>query len=193
MGDLQTYLQEVRRLKPDDAQPEVLSYAMWMSCGVANQVNAGSILYQSPSVRVAPGYEFVVEQIRGGCPVPPQMQDDASTARLWTIAEFLPYIGFNVINEGRQKPVFKLPLAMNMFVNSCGSTDGLKFKVPITFFEGADVSVQWFADLVAIKQMYAPFGANNRRINPGNLMGNDPHIEFYVYLIGTIIRAEIIG
>lgn len=193
MGDLQTYLQEVRRLKPEDAQPEVLSYAMWMNCGVAVPGNAGNILYQSPTIRVAPGYMFAIEQICGGCPIPPQMQDDTSAARLWSIAEFLPYIGFNVLNEGRQKPMFKLPLAMSMFVNSCGTTDGLKFKVPITFFEGADISVQWFADLVAIRQAYPPFGINNRIINPGVLRGTDPHIEFYVYLIGTIIRSEVIA
>jgi hypothetical protein len=187
MPKIQDYLNEARRLTQEQAQPEVLTFA-----ATVNQL--GALSYQSPSLRVTPGYMFAVDQIRGGCPIPPQMTNDASAARLWTIAEFLPYIGFNVINEGRQKPVFKLPLAMNLFVDSSGSTQGLRFKVPVTFFEGADISVGWFTDQIGIQQTY-PLGPGltvPRVFNPGQVQPV-PRVEFYVYLIGTLIRAEVIA
>jgi hypothetical protein len=119
------------------------------------------------------------------------MTDDESAARLYTMTEFLPYIGFNVLNEGRQQPVFKLPLAMNLFVNAVGSGEGQKFSVPFTFFEGADISVEWFVDQIGLRQNgFAP--QQNRVFNPGQFAGPPDYyyVEFYAYLIGSLIRAQ---
>lgn len=195
MGALQDYLKEVRRLTPEDAQPEVLTF-------VSTIDQNGLINFQSPSVRVASGFMFACNQIRGGCPMPPAPYPDDSGSignRLWTMPEFLPYIGFNVINEGRNKPMFKLPLAMTMFVDSGGTTQGLKFEVPMTFFEGADISVEWFVDINSVRQTY-PGGPGNiapRVFNPAfndNTVApnNVIRVEFYAYLIGTLIRAETV-
>jgi len=196
MGALQEYLQEVRRLTPEDAQPEVLTYVSTIDPN-------GAITFQSPSIRVAPGFMFACNQIRGGCPSPPCIYPDDSGSvgnRIWTMAEFLPYIGFNVINEGRQRPIFKLPLAMSLFVDSGGSGEGLNFKVPITFFEGADISVEWFVDTNSVRQTY-PGGPGNvvpRQFNPGYVDNTNPapnnvvRVEFYAYLVGSIIRAETV-
>jgi hypothetical protein len=184
INDLEMYLKQLRRLKPEDAQPEVLTYLAWINTD-------GSVSYQSPSIRVTPGYMFACEQIKAGCPLPPQMPDDVSGARVWTMPEFLPFLGFNVLNEGRQKAVFKLPLAMNMFVNALGSTEGIKFRTPITFFEGADIAVNWFTDRVAIQQTWpnGPGTVTPRVFNPGQV-GQIPRVELYAYLIGSIVRAE---
>jgi len=188
MGALQDYLKEVRRLVPEDGQPEILTF-------FASIAPNGTILTQSPSLRVKPGYMFALEQIRAGCPVPPQMTDDESATRLWTLTEFLPYISFNVLNEGRQQPIFKLPLAMNLFVNSCGTTEGQKFSVPFTFFEGADISIEWFVDLVGLLQTLMTNGRT--QFNPGYIDVANPeavkYVEFYAYLIGSLIRAEKIS
>lgn len=181
-GALELYLEEVRRLKVADAQPEVLTF------GAIIDIN-GRITYQSPSIRITPGYMFACEEIRGGCPVPPQMTDDIDTKRQWTMAEFLPFIGFNVLNAGQNRIIFKLPLAMNLFVNSAGSTEGLKFKTPISFFEGADISVQWFVDMLSLLQTY-PNHSTPREFNPNYDDDEYARIEFYAYLIGSIIRAE---
>ena len=183
MGALQDYMREVRRLVPEDAQPETLTYY-----ALINQ--AGGIITQSPSLRVAPGYMFALEQIRAGCPVPPQMTDDDSATRLWTLTEFLPYIGFNVLNEGRQKAIFRLPLAMNLFINAVGTGEGQKYSVPFTFFEGADISVEWFVDLVGLLQTAM---TSSRVFDPASLGGDVRYVEFYVYLIGTLVRAEKIS
>lgn len=185
MGALQDYLTEVRRLVPEDAQPETLTYYALIGPG-------GQIYTQSPSIRVAPGYMFALEQIRGGCPVPPQMNDDVAAARVWTLAEFLPFIGFNVLNEGRQKSIFRLPLAMNLFVSAIGSGEGQKYSVPFTFFEGADISVEWFVDTVGLLQR-AIVPPNLRNFNPGQLEGDYHYVEFYAYLIGSLVRAEKIA
>lgn len=190
MGILQDYLKEVRRLKPEDAQPEVLTFYAWI-------LEDGTINYQSPSVRVSPGYMFACEQIKASCPIPPQMNDDSSKNRIWTIAEFLPFISFNVLNEGRQKLSFKNNLPMSIFVNSSGITEGLKFATPITFFEGADISVPWYVDVQSLLLTYfgGQGGADNvspdpREFNPGQLGGTAPRFEVYAHLIGSIIRAE---
>lgn len=188
MGALQDYLKEVRRLVPEDAQPETLTYFALIG-------RSGQIITQSPSLRVVPGYMFALEQIRAGCPVPPQMTDDESATRLWTLTEFLPYIGFNVFNEGRQQPVFKLPLAMNLFVNAVGTGEGQKFSVPFTFFEGADISVEWFVDLVGLLQrgMTTPRYFNPGKIPPLPDDDGESYVEFYAYLIGSLVRAEKIA
>jgi hypothetical protein len=120
--------------------------------------------------------------------MPPQMPNDTSANRIWTMAEFLPYLGFNVMNEGRQKYVFKLPLAMNLFVNALGTTRGITLRTPINFFEGADIAVHWFVDRVALTQGYSG-GPSGRVFNPGQV-GNIPRVELYAYLIGSLVRAE---
>lgn len=188
MGILQDYLKEVRRLKPEDAQPEVLTFYAWI-------LTDGTINYQSPSVRVSPGYMFACEQIKASCPMPPQMPDDESglANRIWTMPEYLPYISFNVLNEGRQKLVFKNNLPMTMFVNSLGTTEGVKFATPITFFEGADISVPWYVDVQSLLQTYALGPSASRRFDPATLYEDEDHApryEFYAHLIGSIIRAE---
>ncbi len=211
MGALQDYLKEVRRLNPETAQPEILTFRVDIG-------SAGQIWNQSPSIRVMPGFMFSLEQIRAGCPVPPfGWNDDPDPNQTipdpndpnkriinpdyrrrpvglssgFVLTEYLPFISFNVLNEGRQRPIFKAPIAMNLFINACGTTEGQKFPVPFTFFEGADVSVEWYVDVEGLLLQWAYAVAptfNPRRI----LQTKDVSIrtEFYVYLIGTLIRAE---
>lgn len=200
MRELQKYLEQVRKLKIVDAQPEVLTFM-----GAVNK--DGRVLFESPSIRVQPGYAFFVEQIKGGCPIPPSVYPDdvgqgpnLTHVRANVIAEFLPYISFNVLNEGMSKTMFKTPLPMNLFVNALGTTEGLKFETPISFFEGADISIQWFVDLVSMFQDYtggpgAVTPPGDRRFNPSNspdFMGNIVRVEFYAHLIGSLIRAETV-
>lgn len=200
-GALELYLEEARRLKVADAQPEVLTF-------VATIDGLGRVTYQSPSIRITPGYMFACEEIRGGCPVPPSFLDDTIAARRagtfqhGTIAEFLPFIGFNVLNGGQNRIIFKLPLAMNLFVNSLGSTEGLKFRTPISFFEGADISVTWFVDVLSLLRTWPLTGGNTktqRVFDPSEDTdygySNSAHperirVEFYAYLVGSIIRSE---
>lgn len=206
MRELQKYLQEVRRLKITDAQPEVLTF-------MGAILSDGIISYQSPSVRVAPGYAFFCEQIKGGCPIPPsvypldpvdsnnisQPSTTNTDPHIAVIGEFLPYISFNVKNEGMSKSMFKTPLTMNMFVNAMGTTEGLKFETPISFFEGADISVEWFVDLVSMFKTYGNAKVRNN-FNPAcnvieysdTLEALRPRVEFYVHLIGSLIRAQTV-
>lgn len=192
--DLQKYLTQARKLKVVDAQPEVLTF-------MAAIDDTGVVVYKDKSIRVAPGYMFACEQIKAGCPIPPSVYPDDSGSegnRLWVLGEFLPYISFNVLNEGLTKSVFKTPLTMEMFINALGSTEGLKFNTPITFFEGADISIDWFVDLASLMMSYNGGGiAAWRSFNPGfhDTNGETYNIrfEFYVHLIGSIIRAETVS
>lgn len=202
MRELQKYLEQVRKLKIVDAQPEVLTFM-----GAVNI--SGQIVFESPSTRVQPGYAFFIEQIKGGCPIPPNVYPDdvgqpqnpvPAHVRAYVIGEFLPYISFNVLNEGVSKSMFKTPLPMNLFVNALGTTEGLKFETPIAFFEGADITIQWFVDLVSMFQRYpagpgAPTGPGQRWFNPGNYpaaLNSVPRVEFYAHLIGSLVRAETV-
>lgn len=201
MGALQDYLQEARRLKLVDAQPEVITFM-----GTVYQRSGGEVVIgtQSPSVRVAPGYMFVCDQIKASCPTPPTVYPDDSGVpgnREWTMGEFLPYISFNVLNEGLTKSIFKTPVPLSALINALGSTEGLQFKVPISFFEGADINITWFVDVESLGQYFdggLPF-LEKRRFNPQASpivdSGNndlDTRVEFYIHLIGTIIRATTV-
>lgn len=183
MGALQDYLKEVRKLKIVDAQPECLTFKGTIDYN-------GNIIFQSPSIRIAPGFMFACEQIKAGCPIaPPMVMNDAPGARLYTIAELLPYVSMNVLNEGMSKSGFKVPVPMSVFINSLGTTEGLKFAVPMTFFEGADISVQWFVDL----KLLSPYdGTPSGNFDPGHTKETDLEFDFYVHLIGSIIRAETV-
>ena len=188
MRDLKNYLQQVRTLKVADAQPEVLTFGAFV-----NEI--GRITYQSPSIRITPGYMFACEQIRAVCPMPPQMTDDTHTTRYPTMMEFAPFIGFNVLNSGQNRIIFKLPLSMGLFVNSLGSTEGLKFETPITFFEGADISVAWFVDVLSLLRTWQnpiPPRYFDPSLDPAedDEFPDNIRVEFYAMLIGSIIRAE---
>lgn len=184
INDIKTYCEQIRKLKVADAQPEILTFYSQIKWD-------GTIVVQSPSVRVTPGYMFALEQIRAGCPVPPHlMLADVPGARFPTLTEFLPFIAFNVLNAGQNRAIFKLPLGMNLFVNALGSTEGQQLKVPVTFFEGADINVEWF---VQVNNLLRSWANTQRIFDPGHYESEtepNERMEFFVNLIGTLVRAE---
>lgn len=151
------YIVDLASLSPGEMQIECLSFELHID-------DAGVIDFQSPSVRAQPGFYFVMNQIIAGVANPASENLNAVIHR----------ISFNVLNEGRNKSVFKNPINFATMIDGLGQKTPMNFgpNVGFRFFDAADVIVEWNADL--------------------NLWPIDVASRFYVKLMGFNVRGLLL-
>jgi hypothetical protein len=129
-GPVSSYLIDAGLISPNEAQIEAIEFHVDVDTD-------GTILDQSESVRVQPGYTFLMSALYGAASWGATQDTDIDKLHL---------VSFNVLNEGRNKSVFRRPIPMNTLVCPGGPAHELEFRSIFRFFESADISVDWFVD-----------------------------------------------
>jgi len=128
------YVVDLGSISPGEMQIEALRYR----CEIDYPAQGTpEISYQTPSQRVQPGFYFIMTRIIAG------MSEPADND------EVIHLVEFNVMNEGRNKDVFKTPINMSTMLGVGGARMDLVWgeHVGFRFFEGADTIVNWYVDL----------------------------------------------
>lgn len=106
---------------------------------------AGAVTFQTASQRIQSGYYFVLNKITGSA-------EDPGTNSVQ-----LDKVTFNVINEGRQRNLFRTMMNMSILVGPAGPCNYLEWHTDFRFFSAADIDVTWAIDVtgwVAAKRYY---------------------------------------
>lgn len=150
------YVVDLASLSPGEMQIECLNFELHID-------DSGVEQFRSPSVRAQPGFFFVMNQIIAGF--------NYISSDVPTVAH---RISFNVLNEGRNKSVFKNPINLATMVSALGEHTPMNFglNVGFRFFDAADVIVEWFPDL--------------------NLWPIEVESRFYVKLMGFNVRGLLL-
>lgn len=155
-GPVSSYLIDAGLISPEEAQIEAVTFSAIVS-------PAGQFTFTSPSARMTPGYAFLFNRMLGTVSNP---QQDPGV---------LDLVGFNVLNEGRNKSVFKRPIPMALIICPTGPAHLLEWNSHFRFFDSADISVDWSID--ATRYVAAAPVAEKR---------------FYATLIGELVREELL-
>jgi hypothetical protein len=161
-GPVSSYLKDAGLISPDEGQIEAIEFNVVIKGGDA-AAGGGSIVSQSPSVRVSPGYCFLFQQLYGA------ISDPETSPKVNHL------VSFNVINEGRQKTVFRRPIPMHVLSCPSGPAHSIEWRSIFRFFESADVNVEWFINTAA----YAAAEVEEDK-------------TFTVLLIGDIVRDNLL-
>jgi hypothetical protein len=151
------YVVDLASLSPGEMQIEALNFECRLTAGTP-----GLVAFQSPTVAAQPGFYFVMTQIVAGVSLP--MSEE--------MMAYIHLMEFNILNQGRNKSVFKNNINMATMINAMGVNTPMVWgpHVGFRFFDRADVQAQWFPDLTSV---------------PGD-------IRFYLKLMGFNVRGLLL-
>src|SRR3990172_1276250 len=155
-GPVSSYLKDAGLISPDEGQIEAIEFHV-------DILADGSIDFESPSVRVSPGFAFLFHNLIGAVSHP-----------TFETSAVNHLVSAQVFNEGRQKPVFRRPIPMHLLV-APGPAQNIEWKSIFRFFESADISVEWVIDTAA----YAAVELEEEK-------------TFTVLLIGELVRDNLL-
>lgn len=112
---------------PEKLQIEAIQYEVRIDA-------AGAITFQTASQRIQNGYYFILNKIAGAA------EDPGTTSAQ------LDKVTFNVINEGRQRNLFRTMMNMSILVGPSGPAHYLEWHTDFRFFSAADIDVTWTVD-----------------------------------------------
>lgn len=133
MKPAMNYVVDLGSISPGEMQIEALRFKL----SVDGTKTPPEVDFTTPSQRVQPGFYFIMNRIIGGMSDPAQNADQ------------IHLVEFNVMNEGRNKGVFKTPINMSLLLGHGGARMDLVWgqNVGFRFFEAADIIVDWYVDL----------------------------------------------